>query len=215
MRDSSDTAGSADCGMVAGGALISGADGLWGRATLVVMGLVSVLGLAGCSGSSDAAVPPTVLLTTTTAAPTTTTTEPTTTTTEDPNLAEIREAYEGYFLYLPRHGLTVDEGALRQYVADPLLTRMTERIASYEADSIQVGNDHYSIREIEIRIDNDRAIVTSCNLDAISFVTQDGEEVVPADEASFLRTTELQLLDQGWRVIDTGFVGQEKTTCDA
>ncbi len=218
MRDSSDTAGSADCGMVAsgavrGGAVISGVDGLWGRAALVVMGLVSALGLAGCSGGSDAAVPPTVLLTTTTTAPTTTTTEPTTTTTEDPNLAEIRAVYEEYFQYLPTYGITVDEEVLEQFAADPLLTRATERLSLYEAESYQMGRAEYDIHILGIEIEGSSAVVTSCDLDAVSLLDKNGEEIIPADDFRYLRTTELQLLDQGWRITDSG-LGEEKTVCE-
>ncbi len=177
--------------------------------------MTAVAALAGCTGGSNEAAPiPTIELTTTTVLATTTTTEPTTTT-EDPNLAEIMAAIEGYFLYLPAKGVTGDNTSLDQFAADPILTRVADNLDSWFSAGIRVSDTSYDIHIVDVTIDDGRATVTTCNLDGVSTETQTGEEFLPADAVRYLRRTELQLLDQGWRVTENGFVEGERTICEA
>lgn len=162
--------------------------------------LAATAALTGCTGGSDEAAPiPTIELTTTT--------------TEDPNLAEIRVVYEKFFSYLPTYGITVDTGVLEQFAADPVLTQMVETIGGYETEAYQVGQNDFDIHILGIEVNGSTATITSCDLDAVSLVDKDGEEIIAADEFRYLRTTELQLLDQGWRVTRSG-LGEARTVCE-
>ncbi len=172
--------------------------------------------LSGCTGSSDEAAPiPTIELTTTTAPATTTTIEPTTTppTTEDPNLAEIREVYEKHFSYLTTHGAILDQTAVEQTAAAPLVQRVVERLEFYESEGITVGPGAYDIRISSIDLDGDTAVITSCDLDGISLLTQTGDEYVPADEVRLIRISTVRHLVNGWRITDTTLSEKATATC--
>ncbi len=188
----------------------------WLRSTALSMTLTLTLlvVLTGCTGGSDEAAPiPTIDLTTTTV-PTTTTTEPAPTTTEDPNLAEIMAVLEGYFLYLPTNGVTGDNTLLGRFAADPILTRVADNLDLWFSAGVRVSDTTYDIRIVDVTINDTRATVTTCNLDGVSTETQTGEEFLPADTVRYLRLTELQLLDQGWRVTENGFAEGERTICE-
>ncbi len=104
--------------------------------------------------------------------------------------------------------------ALQQFIAEPLLSRVIERLRFYEDNGITIGEDNYDIHILDIEVENTSATVTSCNLDAVSLVYSDGQTYVAADEVRFVRVTELVLLNIGWRVTDTGFGQGAKTQCD-
>ncbi len=177
--------------------------------------MAAAAALAGCTGGSDkAASIPTIELTTSTTVATTSTTEQTTTT-EDPNLAEIMVALEGYFLYLPTNGVVADNSTLGQFAADPILTRVADNLDSWYSDGIRVTDTTYEIHIVDVTIDGTTATVTTCNLDGVSTETPAGEEFLPADRVRYLRLTELHLLDQGWRVTENGFSGGDRMTCEA
>ncbi len=184
------------------------------KIALLTTGLI--LTMAGCSNQPESTTPTLQLTTTTTTnPPITTSTTQATTTTQDPNLALIEEIYRGHFAYLPTYGAVVNEDELARYTADPLLTRRRDRLAQYEAAGFQLGQSAYEINIIAIEIVLKEATVLSCNLDATSLLDEDGGVVIPADEVRYLRLTTLQLLTNGWRVTDTGFLDETKTPCDA
>ena len=186
---------------------------LTGPAWVVLM-LAATAALTGCTGGSDEAAPiPTIELTTTTVPVTTTTTEQTTTT-ENPDLAEIMVAYEGTLAYLVTFGISTENAMIGDFAAEPVVSYMDEIITGWAAKGYQIGPSEYDIHILSVDIDGDTAVISSCNLDAITLLSESGAEVIPADTERYLRTTELERLEQGWRVIASGLDGEEKTPCD-
>ncbi len=175
---------------------------------------VAAFGVAGCSGGPDQTVPPPEHVTTTSAAPTTTTAKPTTTTTEDPNLAEIMVAYEGTLTYLVTYGISTENAVIGDFAAEPVVSYMDQIIKGWAAMGYKIGPSESDIHILSVDIDGDMAVIASCNLDAITLLSESGAEVIPADTERYLRTTELQRLEQGWRVVASGLDGEEKTPCD-
>ncbi len=184
--------------------------------------MVAALVAGGCREA--VAPPPTLSLTTTTsvvtttAAPTTVAPTPLPTspaTTEDPRVAEVVAAVEGYrqvlVAALVSGGVTLDE--LETVAGQELARTISRNVERSQAEGRTVeGSFDGSV--VDVELSNNVAIVTDCSLDALAAYSSDGGVVVPPDDRAYLRIYMLSATDRGWIVDDVHFLGGEPQECD-
>ena len=168
--------------------------------------LAALTAAAGCS--SDTAAPaPAVLTTTTLAVTTTTTAAPTTTvppvtaTTEDPEIAAVRAAHLAYLAMFELVGdpPNPDHPELALRATGDAYDRLRANLAQARLRGSHLSGEANSSIET-VTIENDKAVVVDCLLDALAEVGSTGETLIPADGFRARVRTHLVRREAGWLV---------------